>query len=208
MVHVYGDSLTGRVRSQQYWKFMRARVARLYPLHLAVMLLLLVGLAPLILRAPETIGAGARYAWDAFAASLVMLHSPWIAQRTGNYPAWSISAEWHAYVISPFLMAYYHQIRRNMVWPLLFLGFVIPFSLYQYNLPSDQFPTNEWPVLLRVLPLFFAGMALYKIRSQGLPALVGRGLIVLTVACLCHQSAAPYAVLLIPFLLLAVLNDD
>ncbi len=210
MLHVYGRVFAGAWRRADYWQFMKVRVARLYPVHLAAMLLLLLGVSPFIFHSPQLTGPDGRYSWSGFWAALFMLHSPWIAQRTWNYPGWSISAEWHAYVIFPFVAGWVQALRRQLAWALMMVGVLVPFTLYLCDLQPDQYPTNGWLVLLRVLPLFLCGMALYTVRRDGAgmaraPALLIAGL---TVFCLCYAPAAPYAVLLVPLLVLAVLADD
>jgi peptidoglycan/LPS O-acetylase OafA/YrhL len=209
MLHVYGDTFAGGTSAGSWLAFMKVRVARLYPVHLAVMLLLLVCVFNLLRAVPAMAADGGVYSWRGFFAALFMLHSPWMEHRSWNYPSWSISAEWHAYVIFPFLVPLFRRMARGSALALVVIGALVPLAVYLQNLQPEQYPTNGLIVLTRVLPLFMCGMALYVLRKDGLG--VPRWLAVLsalgTLLCLCLAEAAPFAVLLAPLFVYAVLQD-
>ena len=209
MMHVYGDSFAGAWNWRAWRRFMQARVARLYPVHLAALAVLFVCVLQYMLKAPELAADGGRYSVRALLASLFMLHSPWIGYRSWNYPAWSISAEWHAYLLFPLLVPLVRKLSGVAALLWLTLAVLIPLGLYLQHLLPDPYPTNGLVVLARVLPLFTGGMALYVLRGKGdwmsgpLALLATLG----TVACLCSPAVAPYSVLLTPLLVLAVLEN-
>ena len=95
---VYRPALeTGRFR---YGSFLWARLARVYPLHIAT-------LAGVGLMAFAAVKAGfgidpAILSWASLPANLFMVHAWGLAPEAGwNHPSWSISAEWFAYLSFP-----------------------------------------------------------------------------------------------------------
>jgi peptidoglycan/LPS O-acetylase OafA/YrhL len=201
MLHVYGRQFSAAMTLRQFGRFMWARFARLYPVHLCAMLATLMLMLPaLSARWPELFSFSGRYSLGAFGASLLLAQSPWLPYRSWNYPAWSISAEWHAYLVFPLLMLALRRLDwRRALW-LVAAGVLLPLLAYLYGGGEEQYPTNGVPVLLRVLPLFAAGMALYLVwqRVRRLPSTLAALAVLGTPACLWWAPAAPYAVLLVP----------
>jgi peptidoglycan/LPS O-acetylase OafA/YrhL len=210
MMHVYQRAFSGTLHWAAFWQFMRARVARLYPVHVAAMFLMLLCMLPAIYKSPDLYQWGGRYSLGAFVGSLAMLHGPWIDYRSWNYPAWSISAEWHAYLLFPLLVPLALRCRGVVAGLMLVASAVVPFTLYLQQLSPDPFPTNGWPVLMRVFPLFFGGMLLYRVApvrwfSSGTAALlfVGGTLVVLF-----FDKFSALAVLLAPPMIMAALSEN
>jgi peptidoglycan/LPS O-acetylase OafA/YrhL len=167
MMHVYQQVFTARLSTADAWRFMKARFARLYPVHLLALLLMLPG----FLRMPDHVALwlvdDGRFSADAFVKSLLMLHGPWMEDRSWNYPAWSISAEWHAYLVFP-LLAWLLGKASTQVWGsararalagwATVLCCVPPLVLYVTASGGDVHPTNGAVMMWRALPLFIAGM--------------------------------------------------
>jgi len=95
----------------------------------------------------------------------------------------------------------------RLSWGLIGIGAVIPLLLYLSPYEVDQYPTNGAVVLMRVLPLFVVGMALHLVWShlRHLPAALAAAVVVATLVLLSIPAAAPYAVLLVPLLVLSAL---
>jgi peptidoglycan/LPS O-acetylase OafA/YrhL len=96
--HVYLTSVeTGRFR---YGPFLWARLARVYPLHLATLLgvgAMAAGALAVGMSVDQNI-----LSWQALPANLLMIHAWGFADTAGwNHPSWSISAEWFAYLWFP-----------------------------------------------------------------------------------------------------------
>lgn len=209
MLHVYGKTFANGVTLPLFLRFMWARVVRLYPVHLFALLVTLVLLLPMLIPHRELFLAwSGRYSLGAFLASLFMLQSPWVDYRSWNYPAWSISAEWHAYVVFPLLVLMMRKCSVWMSWLLIGLGVAVPLLLYLPPYEVEQYPTNGLEVLFRVLPLFIVGIALHAIwsRVRRVPAALGLLTVLATLVLLCFSSVAPFAVLLVPLLVLSVLR--
>lgn len=210
MMYVYGETFSREVRGAAFGRFFVARVARLYPVHLFALALFVIAVIPYMWSRPTLFREGGVYSVESAFASLFMMHSPWIDHRSWNYPAWSISAEWHAYLLFPFAALFVARIRVRLLSLLAVGGVLVPLATYLLVLGSETYPTNGWAVLLRVLPLFLVGMTLH-----GLDAHYGRHFragwlafltIALQIALLTSQTSAPFAVLLIPVLVLCTLN--
>lgn len=167
MMHVYREVFAQRVGLREGWRFMKARWARLYPVHVLALVLMLPG----FLRMPDhealwQLEEG-RYSADAFLKSLLMLHGPWMEGRSWNYPAWSISAEWHAYLLFPFLA---WLMQRSLAWVPRWAPWaccMVPLLVYLLGAGADTHPTNGGLLMWRVLPLFVAGMLCRALLKQG-----------------------------------------
>ena len=110
MTHVYRSSFVDGRGIAGYREFLGARLARVYPLHFA-MLMMLVGLelaklaVMLTGRAVENEPFTERHSFDALVTNLLLIHS-WNLHDdvTWNPPSWSISAEWAVYLVCPLVI--------------------------------------------------------------------------------------------------------
>ncbi len=151
-----------------YGRFVWARLARIYPLHLAV--LAGVGL----------MGAAAAVAgvsvdpnltdWRALPAHLTMTHAWGLSPVAGwNHPSWSISAEWFAYLLVP-AFAWAALKLKDRPWlavsaaMLLLAGLYIGFEAVTGQ-PLTR-ATIAWGAL-RIVPCFFLGCAGYLLFRSG-----------------------------------------
>lgn len=214
MAHVYGAAWANGAGRAQIMAFFKARVARLYPVHLLALGLMAVGIVRAFWGTPEMMDADGRYAWSAALMSLFMLHGPWIDHRTWNYPAWSISAEWHAYALFPFMAATLMRWQGLAARLAIMVCVVVPWLIYTQGEQADTYPTNGLLVLARVLPLFAAGVMLKGAMAQDpmvrqILASMRIGPLVLLISLLL-LFASPWpalAVLLVPALVAGVMND-
>jgi peptidoglycan/LPS O-acetylase OafA/YrhL len=118
LAHIYAVRTGGRFA---YGPFLQARIARLYPLHLlALMMLAAVVLAANVIGRGQEAGA---YTPLGFAANLVMLQA-WGVPGAGqwNFPAWTLSAEFFAYLIFPLIVAAAAALARR---PLVLLALAL-----------------------------------------------------------------------------------
>jgi peptidoglycan/LPS O-acetylase OafA/YrhL len=210
MMHVYGKNFEHGPLLRNFVQFLRARIARLYPVHLLALVVMAVVMIPLLLHTGVLFAWQGRYSFGAFASSLLMLHGPWLEYRSWNYPAWSISAEWHAYLLFPVLWMCARRMAGLRALLLLALCCLIPFWLYHLDLQPDQYPTNGLALLGRALPLFFGGMLMQRIdRSRWHWSGWSAGaMVIATVALLWHDASAPFAVLLAPALVFSALSAN
>ncbi|MET0294811.1 MAG: acyltransferase [Phenylobacterium sp.] len=165
LCHVYRTELEeGRYR---YGRFLWARLARVYPLHLATLLAM----------GALAIGAGlAGFAvdphilsWEALPANLTLTHAWGLAPVAGwNHPSWSISAEWFAYLTFPlFAWTALALKQRPLLWVGLALAMLV--GLYTGFEAAAGFPltraTFNWGAL-RIVPCFALGCALHNLWRE------------------------------------------
>ncbi|WP_344681258.1 acyltransferase [Saccharopolyspora taberi] len=91
-----------RLRRRALVRFLCMRLARIYPVHVVTLLAMVV----IVAVTPEvatTASGGEVYSAEAFVANVFLVQAWGTSDFTWNYPAWSISAEWFAYLVFPFL---------------------------------------------------------------------------------------------------------
>jgi peptidoglycan/LPS O-acetylase OafA/YrhL len=147
---------------RNYFNFLGARLARIYPVHIFTLLLL----TAFVLYAwhfdiKMNLAHYSGFTW----ATNVFLIQVWPGFNRGltwNFPSWSISAEWFAYLLFPFFAITIAKNKRPFVWGSL--------ALMLYTVPSlfglEQ-NSVRW-ALLRVSSEFLAGCFLFCIYRSGI----------------------------------------
>jgi peptidoglycan/LPS O-acetylase OafA/YrhL len=170
--HVYQQSFQTGLSAQSFRRFIVARFGRVYPLHLFT-LIFLIALIPLMggwnmIDSPSAI-----------ATNLLLIHSFGIHKVfTWNVPSWSISAEWWAYMVFPFLAIFISR-RKGLAIGILAIFAILAYIAMMYWLPRHD-PFDPKVVVphnldisfdygyLRGLAGFISGMLLYKLYEAGL----------------------------------------
>ena len=150
-----------------YRRFLGLRLARIYPLHLLMLLLFLLDPLAIALFAHRPI-ASAQYSPLYYALSLVLLQNwGFVGGPIWNVPAWSISTEWAAYLLFPLLARFVSprlgSPARALAWvggALLLLGVVASRSVPTLGGDIAQFG------LFRCLAEFAAGAGLFWLWRQ------------------------------------------
>ena len=160
--HVYLEAV-GQGRFN-YFGFLWARLARIYPLHLAT----LAGLGLMALGA-QAAGVSVDktvLAWTSLPANLSLTQAWGLAPEAGwNHPSWSISAEWFAYLGFPVFAAAAWPLRKR---PFVAGGLALALLAGLYAVfPSIggialDHATIAWGAL-RIVPCFAYGCAIYLI---------------------------------------------
>ena len=166
-----------------YGRFLWARVARVYPLHIAT--LVAVGLlAGAALVAGMSVDANV-LSWSSLPANLLMVHAWGLAPVAGwNHPSWSISAEWFAYLCFPAFAFVFWRLRDRPVVAVLGAAAFLA-TLYFVFEQWAGFPLTEATIrwgALRIVPCFALGCALYLMYRKAplkAPALTSAGFLVL-----------------------------
>lgn len=178
--HVY----LGRFEAKRfnYGSFLWARLSRIYPVHL-VTLAATIGIWLVGMK------VGAKFDPVAFDPAvlpqhLLLIHA-WGTTPSvqWNFPSWSISAEWFAYLAFPLAAVLVLGFRR-VAWlaVILVLGlFALTFwALQSYGLPLSEVTRLGF---IRIIPAFLMGAALYRLgQTISLPrpmALTGAALAVI-----------------------------
>jgi peptidoglycan/LPS O-acetylase OafA/YrhL len=160
LCHVYLPPFeAGRFK---YGDFLWARIARIYPLHIATMigigLMAAAGLALGLSVDPNVLSL------PALPANLAMAQAWGLAPVAGwNHPSWSISAEWFAYLTFPVFALAAMALRRR---PGLAVACALALlaALYVGFERFAGFPLTKATIAwgaLRIVPCFALGCALY-----------------------------------------------
>ncbi|HWH31243.1 MAG TPA: acyltransferase, partial [Egibacteraceae bacterium] len=154
-----------RVDARAYGRFLRHRLARIYPLHLATLALFaaLIGGVALLGR---PIANSEAYGLRDLAANLTLTQC-WTLRDCGvswNGPTWSLSAEWLAYLAFPLLAVTVRRIPRGT--PLLAaIGATVAAQLWA----SEVAVLNGG--IGRITGTFLLGVLLARLHTDGLPRL-------------------------------------
>lgn len=170
LTHVYLTSFAHKVTTDRYREFVAARIARIYPLHLFVLALFLIaeigfarGFPPMPLEGPLSLVA--------LFANLVLLQGLGARELSWNYPAWSISVEFFAYLIFPLVLPLLWGAARYVRALVMLALLAIVLVLAQ----TANHHLNQWDgplALLRCLPEFFLGSLSYAIYRSGIFAFI------------------------------------
>ena len=176
LCHVYLDSVgNGGFR---YFSFLWARLARIYPLHLAM--LFGVGAMALAAQAAGRTIDGNILSWSSLPANILMVHAWGLAPAAGwNHPSWSISAEWFAYLSFP-LFAWLALRLKARPWLAVAAALAAMATLYAVFQRLAGFSlthaTIAWGAL-RIIPCFALGCSINLLwRSNPLRTRLAAGL--------------------------------
>jgi peptidoglycan/LPS O-acetylase OafA/YrhL len=170
------------------WTFWGKRLARIYPVHLATIVLmavlLLMGMAEgLTPRDPGRFGIAS------LIQNLLLVHGwGFASQGDWNYPSWSVSCEWAGYLLFPslsFVVAYFATIvaLQFVIVGFTIIGLIVVRNHYSINL-------NFSDGLFRFFPEFIIGIATARIvpwladTSPSRIFAIAGGVITLVCACL------------------------
>lgn len=174
-----------------YRVFLIRRIARTWPLSAAALL----ALVPVYLLSPSETGTPVQ-----FLKSLFFMSGPWGPAGIWNPPVWSLSVEWHLYLIFPALIWSISAIRAPG-FALLIIG--LSLMAFHAALFSSTSANLSPAILIHGLGAFIAGMGLSMIRTRSHPGLWF--VVALTILALMYWRAGIYLVpMLTPALVYAV----
>ncbi|MES2035854.1 MAG: acyltransferase [Pseudomonadota bacterium] len=166
LCHVYLTAFgEGRFK---YGSFLWNRLARVYPLHLATLLgMIVLGLTA---TAAGIAIDSSILRWDSLPANLLLLQAWGLAPAAAfNHPSWSISAEWFAYLTFPAFATLAWSLRKRP-WLLTGLTLAAITILYPTFQALSGFSltraTIAWGAL-RIVPCFALGCAMHSLWKSG-----------------------------------------
>ena len=192
MCYVYESNFNKGVGKTKYKQFLTARLARIYPLHIITLCAeILIFLVLLSIGKFDILPAHMQhlYRLDAIPVQLTFLQTVGIFNfDTFNAPAWSLSAEWWAYVLFPFLFILFKKINYKN-W---FIGFFIvlcgwlgielilsamePFMNHSPDPEKQTLDVNWHYGTLRGIVGFTAGMVIWQLFTRNkFKKLIGNG---------------------------------
>ena len=200
--HVYLESFGEGGFS--YRGFLWARIARIYPLHIATLVAVgLMGGAALALH--QTM-AHPVLNWASLPANLLMINAWGVVSDSGwNHPAWSISAEWFAYLIFPVFAAAAWALRKRPILAMALAGALMSVIYPVFERLAGfslTHATIAWGAL-RIVPCFAYGCAMNlmwrsgAIRTRG--GAIAMSLTFLVVSAALAAVSAPTAAIVASF---------
>jgi peptidoglycan/LPS O-acetylase OafA/YrhL len=148
----------------EYRPFIVKRFARIYPMHLATLAFyVLVGLA--LFATGKTGDSPGRYDFRWLVPHLLMINAWTIVDHGSfNYPSWSISAEWSAYLLFP-LFCFVVLSKKAPAWLILAgsaLALVLMYAAAPVLLGYPFTGLHSQFGFYRIFPEFAFGAALYR----------------------------------------------
>jgi peptidoglycan/LPS O-acetylase OafA/YrhL len=155
LAYNYADQFR-HLRRDQVIRFLCLRLARVYPVHLVTLLVVLIMVVVSSRVGYQLTDDG--YTVRDFVLNLSLMQT-WVPDFTlnWNYPSWSISSEWFAYLLFPLAIA---GSSRHLTTTLR-ATFVVVASLAGAVAVMNWW--RPWPFyeLILVVPTFFSGAAVY-----------------------------------------------
>lgn len=157
--------LSGFILSYLYWNedgtltgkkchFWLKRFARIYPIHLIVLLITFLVLGSWYLQSRSLLellpsALGTLFLVQAW-------YPPWVPEW--SWPTWTISALVFLYAITPWLMYMLAKLTRNQMLLLLAclpIVSIIPTAIYAVYFPAGSEPVQNWQIFIGSTPLFW-----------------------------------------------------
>ncbi|MDP9903034.1 acyltransferase family protein [Variovorax ginsengisoli] len=158
----YNYSRNGEVPSN-YARFLLARIARIYPVHIICLLAAagMILVKHFVMHRPA-IGVDGNTGF-AFLSNLVLMNSWFPGLSNGwNDVAWSVSAEWFAYLFFGVFL-WIAPAKKHVKWLMLLP--VLGLALVEWDGGRNQLslPGSLW----RLIPEFYLGVCLCRTRQMG-----------------------------------------
>ena len=176
--YVYGDSFKDTLTSGDYWKYIKARFARVYPLHFVTLVWCLI-CAIIILHYADGVAPFYKDMINPSAAipSFLFLQTFGLyISAPLNTPSWSLSTEWWVYMVFPLLVPFFcHLKARGIVAMTVFIGGLFVFIKYYLGPVGLPFPGGSPSLniitdfgVLRCLAGFLLGMLLFRVYEESI----------------------------------------
>ena len=168
LTHTYLTRMGSSIRGSTTLRFWWLRLARIYPVHLVM--LVVAGLA--VFAQARILGEDIDRDWwnpIDFIKNLLLIQE-WgpNPERGWNFVAWSLSMEWLAYLVFPVLVLILWRMHKKVpTFVLVIAWFAVLAPLVGYGLgTSDPYYTNNWGSTYRIATEFTAGALTYLIVQR------------------------------------------
>jgi peptidoglycan/LPS O-acetylase OafA/YrhL len=207
LTHVHGRRLAADRTWPAVGRFLWARFCRIYPAALFTTAIFVFQYATGRLTFPLNLSFKAQ-----LIAALMLMQVPWLDDIAINGPSWSISAEWYAYLLFPFIAPLICRLKRHSAAVLgvtLLIGIAV-----DHMVVSPEQQIRGWQALIRALPEFAAGVFAYRFYTEryfhGIWEKDATFIVIAAIiiaACLAGVSDGLTVILLLALLLAAVCNS-
>jgi peptidoglycan/LPS O-acetylase OafA/YrhL len=186
LAYNYADRLSAW-RPREAAAFVQNRVARVWPVHLVTLHADL--LQAWVVGTLGITAGGHRRTVSAYLENLTMTHTWWNDRPSFNAPAWSISAEWAAYLACPLLLLGLARLHRAWSAAVLALcGYGVMLTVFAlWALPNGNVAHAS---MLRLAAEFCAGLLAVRVYQRR-PELLGRLTLPLTIAIVVVVMVVP-----------------
>jgi peptidoglycan/LPS O-acetylase OafA/YrhL len=164
LAHVYGPQVENKTF---HWRsFIWARLARVYPMHIACFLMML-GLWAIAIKVGAPIETKA-FDVTQIPAHLTLLQAWGTVQSDGwNFPSWSISAEWFAYLTFPISFGVAALFKKAPLAGIaLAMGLFWVLVAWVHQLDMVLVDMTWQGGIVRIVPSFLMGIALWMAGRQ------------------------------------------
>lgn len=168
LTHTYLTRMGSSIRGSATLRFWWLRLARIYPVHLVM--LVVAGLA--VFAQARVLGEDIDRDWwnpIDFIKNLLLIQE-WgpNPERGWNFVAWSLSMEWLAYLVFPLLVLILWRMHKKVPTFVLVIAWLAVLApLVGYGLGrSDPYYTNNWGSTYRIASEFTAGALTYLIVQR------------------------------------------
>lgn len=164
--YTYLPDFGGVAKPKAYLRFFWLRLARMYPVHLATLAFFLLWNTPGGWRGANLAEIADRMRLWEFQQQVLLVHA-WGAgeTRSWNYPSWSISVEWFAYLLFPVAALGFARLKSHRsagTAVLVALAFnVLSFWAVDLGGYGGEFP------MVRIVGEFSAGACLFLLWRDG-----------------------------------------
>ena len=208
LTHVYYEVFFSKpITALTLKDFIRKRFARIYPLHFVT----LVAAIAFLVMLNTFSNADNKMYWDHVLPQLFLVHA-WgmLDSVRWNFPSWSVSAEWLAYLflfpVVALLYRRYHVFGLSVLAFSLFCGWVIV-TIYFFN---NDIGSQLQLGFIRIIPEFILGVLTYilfwKDRTARKVLIIGFGYLVLIVSSILISGNVQFVIVLIVPLFLVLLH--
>ena len=145
----------------KYKSFLQSRLARIYPLHLFTLFIVLLMVIVSIYKKYDIDFNG--YTPVQFLENLFLIQT-WDPNfvLNWNYPSWSISSEWFAYLAFPVFIFLLKPVRKSLCLSIVVGIILLSLSTYWLQIRSSL----PCPELLLVIPTFASGIVIQQIAKK------------------------------------------
>jgi peptidoglycan/LPS O-acetylase OafA/YrhL len=157
--HVYFEELNFEDKGIRVKHYLYKRFARLYPLYFVTLTVASIFYLIALLTGHEFHNQSSTdLSLAAFIQNLLGVQT-WFGMNSLNVPAWSVSAEFAAYLAFPFLVLLLRR-RDKGLKSLSFMLLILSTCIYEFSLQQEMLLNHQ---ILQVLTQFIMGLCVYRL---------------------------------------------